>query len=97
MSDNRVRTDAVPPWHLPPTPGPFATLAQWREWRDQLVALGPGVPGIDAKLNIAHSTIAGMTRGLEVEQTERLGTKDGSALVQNERTSAASEQGDKGA
>lgn len=96
MSDNHERTDAAPSWRLPPTPGPFASLAQWREWRDQLVALGPAVPGVDAKLNIANSTIAGITRGLEVEQRGLLGVDSGMSDVQNEQTNAASEQGDKG-
>lgn len=96
MSDNHERTDAAPSWRLPPTPGPFASLAQWREWRDQLMALGPAVPGVDAKLNIANSTIAGITRGLEVERRGQLGVDSGMSDVQNERTSAASEQGDKG-
>lgn len=85
MSDNRVHTDAVPPLHLPPTPGPFASLTQWREKRDQLVNLGLGVPGVDAKLNIANSTMAAMTRGLEVERRGHLGVDSGMSDVQKNR------------
>jgi hypothetical protein len=94
MSDNRVRTDAVPPWHLPPTPGPFASLVQWREWRDQLVALGPGVPGIDAKINIAHSTIASMMRALGVEWSKHHGIKGRLLNEQDERTIATTKHED---
>lgn len=60
------------------------------------MALGPAVPGVDAKLNIANSTIAGITRGLEVEQRGLLGVDSGMSDVQNEQTNDASEQGDKG-
>lgn len=73
MSDNHERTYAAPSWRLPPTPGPFASLTQWREWRDQLRALGSGVPGVDASLKIANSTIASMTRGLGLQWSERHG------------------------
>lgn len=94
MSDKHERTDAAPSWRLPPTPGPFASLAQWREWRDQLVALGPAVPGVDAKLTIAHSTIASMTRALGAEWSKHRGIQGGLLSEQEKRTIATGKHED---
>ncbi|WP_430407329.1 hypothetical protein [Hydrogenophaga sp.] len=42
---------------LPPNPGPFASLKQWREWREELRALGADTPGVDVELQIAEHAI----------------------------------------
>ena len=44
-------------WLLPQNPGPFASLSQWRDWRDELHALGAANPGVDVELSIAEKCI----------------------------------------
>ncbi|MEK6668639.1 MAG: hypothetical protein AABZ19_07470 [Pseudomonadota bacterium] len=53
-------------WLLPPNPGPFGTLAQWREWQKELKALGPATPGVALELEVAEGFIA------ELEQAPEL-------------------------
>jgi hypothetical protein len=49
-------------WLLPPNPGPFASLKQWREWREELRVLGTDTPGVDVELQIAERAIADALR-----------------------------------
>lgn len=42
---------------LPPNPGPFASLEQWIAWRDELLALGSEIPGVDVELAVAELAI----------------------------------------
>ena len=44
-------------WLLPQNPGPFATLSQWKAWRDELCALGVETPGVDVEFEVANRVV----------------------------------------
>ena len=44
-------------WLLPQNPGPFAPLAEWKTWRDELAEVGTKGIGVDAEIEIAAAMI----------------------------------------
>ncbi len=52
---------------LPQNPGPFASLQEWTKWRDELIAMGPTVIGVDVELAVANTFIAELMAEHEAE------------------------------
>ncbi len=44
-------------WLLPPNPGPFGSLEQWLQWRQELLRLGAQTHGVDVELAVANKMI----------------------------------------
>lgn len=52
-------------WLLPPNPGPFGTLEQWQQWRQELIRLGAQNPGVDVELEVADAMITQLTLAMQ--------------------------------